>query len=119
MTMTHQRKWGRDLTSEQIRATTEALRQRRPLDAERLLAARNLLLRGGWWLEDDGVLHFVSGVTVSERCSCQEGNFILCLHLLAVQILAALPVRRRPPLLNAGWPRAIRRRAGRHKEVTR
>lgn len=117
MTRTHQRKWGRDLTSDQLRATTEALRQRRPIDAERLLAARNLLLRGGWWLGYDGTLHFVNGVAVSERCSCQEGGVILCLHLLAVQILAALPARRRSSLLSPGWPRAVRRSPRTYKEV--
>lgn len=78
------------ITHTRIREVTDQLALARPLDADRLSCARNILLRGGWRQDRDGAVHFSDGAVVSDRCSCQEGRFIVCLHQLAADILAAL-----------------------------
>lgn len=83
------------ITHTRIREAAEQLALARPLDADRLTAARNVLLRGGWRKAPDGAVQFSDGAIVSEgRCSCQEGRFIVCLHQLAADILAALAAAR-------------------------
>lgn len=98
--------WGSAPSSKQIRTATERLIRRRPLENERLLCARNLLLRGGW-RNDAGVIHFTDGAIVSSYCSCPEGKFIICLHALAAGILDVCMPQRRSP--RSGGRRAPRR----------
>jgi hypothetical protein len=77
------------ITSDTIRRAADQLAQARPLDADRLRAACNLLLRGGYTVTRGGIQWHDGTTATTHGCSCAENRFVLCLHQLAAQVAAA------------------------------
>jgi len=85
-----------------IRAAVAQLGAEHPWRAERVAAAGQLLIRGGWKVAPEGAVCFVGGVVATHsHCTCQEAPTIECLHKIAVRELlplsAALAAAAREP----------------------